>query len=70
MPLGEPTQTSTSAYDGMSEEAMFRAATRPQPIEGVSDWGIPDAVDPSLCPPELTVRSPVPSSPSYRLILR
>ena len=53
----ETTQTSTSVYDGMSEEAIFRAVTRPQPIEGVSDWGIPDAVDPSLCPPELTVRS-------------
>lgn len=43
------------AYEGMSEEEIFRMVTKPPEIEGKLDWGIPPEVDPVNASAELKV---------------
>lgn len=43
-PVPEPED---DRFAGMTEQDIFRVATRPPEIDGVADWGIPAAVDPA-----------------------
>ena len=53
-------EAETSGRDGtneLTEDEMFQRVTRPLPIDGLEDWGIPPAVDPGECDPALIVSS-------------
>ena len=58
-------------YAGMSEQQVFDAVTRPEDIPGMEEWGIPKAVDPEECSPQLKVGRALPLHRLYYcLILR
>lgn len=46
----------TDPMRGLSEDEIFARVSRPENIPGLENWGIPPAVDPDLCSPQLKVR--------------
>lgn len=47
---------STDDMEGMTQEEMFAIVSKPDPIPGLDNWGIPPPVNPDLCSAQLKVR--------------